>query len=133
MKALTRYTPYLDKFAVSTSAICAIHCLCLPFLLVVFPALGASIFGQEFFHVLLLWLVIPLSAVALTMGCQKHKSWVVALLGLAGLSVLVAAALLGHEGLGEGGERAATLVGAVLIASGHLRNYILCRRVDCAN
>ncbi|MAI50094.1 MAG: hypothetical protein CMM16_06010, partial [Rhodospirillaceae bacterium] len=28
-----------------------------------FPAVGATFFGQESFHVLLLWLVIPLSLV----------------------------------------------------------------------
>ena len=128
MNALSRYTPILDKFAVSTSTVCAAHCLFLPLLLVVFPALGATIFGQESFHVWLLWLVIPLSFVALSIGCRKHKSWLVALFGLAGLTFLIAAATLGHDFLGEGGERVATLIGAVSIAFGHMRNYTLCRR-----
>ena len=131
MKTIASYTPILDKFAVSTSAFCAIHCLCLPFLLGVFPAFGATIFGQESFHTLLLWLVIPLSVLALLMGCQKHKSWLVALMGLAGVSVLMVAASMGHEGLGEMGERLATLAGASLIATGHVCNYVLCRRVEC--
>ena len=55
----------------------------------------------------------------------------VALLGFTGLTVLVIAASLGHDGLGETGERAATLVGSILIALGHLRNFSLCRRMDC--
>lgn len=131
MNALSRYTPLLDKFAVSTSALCAIHCLCLPLLLVVFPALGATIFGQESFHVLLLWLVIPLSFVALSMGCRKHKSKLVVLFGLTGLTLLIAAATLGHDLLGEDGERIVTLIGAVSIALGHMRNYTLCRRMEC--
>lgn len=131
MNTLSEYTPVLDKFAVSTSAICAIHCLCLPLLLVVFPALGATIFGQESFHVMLLWLVIPLSFVALTLGCRKHKSRLVVLFGLTGLTLLIAAATLGHDLLGENGERVITLFGAVSIAFGHLRNYALCRRAAC--
>lgn len=131
MNALSRHTPLLDKFAVSTSALCAIHCLCLPLLLSVFPAAGASIFGQESFHVLLLWLVIPLSILALFMGCRKHKHWSVALMGLIGLSFLITAATLGHDLLGEAGERIATLIGAIAIGGGHMRNYALCRRVDC--
>ncbi len=131
MNALSRYRSLLDKFAVSTSAICAIHCLTLPVLLAVFPALGATIFGQESFHVLLLWLVIPLSLVALAMGCRRHGSWLVALLGLSGLSVLVFAATLGYDLLGEDGERIATLLGATAIAAGHVRNFTLCRRADC--
>ena len=127
----SRYTPLLDKFAITTSAFCAIHCLCLPLLLGVFPALGATLFGEETFHVLLLWLVIPFSLVALSMGCRKHKSWLVAFLGFVGLTILILAASLGHDLLGEAGERVATLLGAIVIATGHLRNYTLCRRVEC--
>lgn len=133
MNALSRHTPLLDKFAVSTSAICAIHCLALPLLLGVFPALGTSIFGQESFHVLLLWLVIPLSFVALTLGCRKHKSRLVAAAGITGLIFLLFAATLGHDLLGEAGERIATVIGAIAIAIGHTRNYTLCRRIDCAH
>ena len=131
MIAISKFTPLLDKFAVSTSAICAIHCLCLPLLLGVFPALGATLFGQETFHVLLLWLVIPLSLVALALGCRKHGNRLVVVLGLVGLTFLVAAAGLGHDILGEAGERTVTLIGATAIAAGHMRNYALCRRVDC--
>jgi len=133
MNVLANYTSSLDKLAVSTSAICAVHCLSLPLLIGFFPALGATIFGQEAFHVWLLWLVIPLSAVALTMGCRTHKDWTVALLGVAGLAMLIIAAALGHGVLGEFGERIATLLGATAIAAGHLRNYALCRRVNCAH
>ena len=127
----SRYTASLDTLAVSTSAFCAIHCLSLPLLLGFFPALGATVFGQEAFHVWLLWLVIPLSIIALSMGCRAHKDRLVALLGLAGLAILIVAATLGHDLLGESGERIATLVGASSIAAGHLRNYTLCRRTHC--
>ena len=123
----------MDKLAVSTSAICAIHCLSLPLLVGFFPALGATFFGQEAFHVWLLWLVIPLSMVALTLGCRTHKDLWVAMLGTAGLTILIAAAAFGHDLLGETGERLATLLGATAIAGGHLRNYSLCRSANCAH
>ena len=131
MNAITKIGPLLDKFAVSTSALCAVHCLCLPIILAISPALGATMFGDEAFHVWLLWLVIPLSIAALTMGCRKHRDRLVPLLGLAGLTLLIVAATLGHATLGEFGERVATLLGACAIATGHLRNYTLCRRIDC--
>ena len=126
-----RLTPIMDKSAISASAICAVHCLCLPLLLGVFPALSTSILGQELFHQSLLWVVIPLSVIALTMGCRRHNNLIVALLGLAGLSALVLAASMGHEGLGENGERIATLMGALAIAAAHVRNYILCKQSSC--
>ena len=77
------------------------HCLCLPLILSILPALGATFFGQEAFHVVLLWLVIPLSVVAHTMGCRKHKNWVVGVLGLVGLALLIVAAVFGHDFWGK--------------------------------
>ena len=97
MKILTNAGPLLDRVAISASGICAIHCLCLPLILSILPALGATFFGQEAFHVVLLWLVIPLSVVALTMGCRTHKNWVVGVLGLVGLALLIIAAVFGHD------------------------------------
>ena len=131
IKVETRYIGALDKIAASTSAMCALHCMCLPILLGFFPAVGATFFGEESFHVLLLWCVIPLSIVSLSFGCRKHKDKFVASLGVVGLTLLSFAAFLGHDFLGEDGERIATLLGAIIIAGGHMRNYALCRRVEC--
>ncbi len=131
MLRFSSYTPILDKYAISASAVCAIHCLSLPILLSLFPALGTSIFGQEFIHELLLWLVIPLSVISLSLGCKRHRSWLVGVLGLTGLLVLIFTAVLGHDVLGEVFERVATVSGATLIAAGHLRNYALCRQTSC--
>lgn len=131
MPNIPRHTPLLDKYAISTSVLCAIHCLCLPLLLSFFPALGSSIFGKESFHVLLLFLVIPLSLISLSIGCKRHGSWFVAGSGLTGLMVLIFTATLGHDLFGEIGERVVTLIGAALIAAGHLRNYKLCRQLSC--
>lgn len=131
MTTISNISPSLDKYAILTSSICAIHCLSLPLIVGVFPALSTSIFGQEQFHVLLLWLVIPLSLVSLTLGFKQHHSGLVALLGLSGLTVLILAGTIGHDTLGEAGERIATLLGATLIAAGHLRNYKLCKQSKC--
>ena len=131
MISLVRHISLLDKLAVSTSTFCAIHCLCLPIFLGFFPALGTTLFGEELFHVLLLWLVIPLSLVALSLGCRRHRDVPVAAIGLAGLTSLILAATFGHSALGERGEQALTLIGAAMIALAHLRNYKLCRSSAC--
>ena len=128
---LTRHSFLFDKFAISTSALCAIHCLSLPIILSLFPALGSTLLGEESFHKWLLFLVIPLSLVALTMGCKQHKSWFVAILGLIGISILIFTAAYGHNLFGHDGERIATLMGVSALALGHLRNYKLCRRTNC--
>ena len=127
----TSSSMFLDRLAIGGSALCAIHCLTLPILLSVFPALGTTLFGKESFHLLLLVLVIPLSLVALSIGCKQHKSWFVALMGVLGLGLLIFTAIYGHDTFGHEGERIATLFGACLIAFGHIRNYTLCRTAKC--
>ena len=131
MAIKTDYIGLADKFAVSTSTICAVHCIALPFVIGVFPAISASFLGDEAFHVWLLWAVIPLSAFGLSLGCVQHKNKTVLIAGSMGLGFLVFAALAGHALLGENGERVTTLLGATFIALAHIRNYKLCRSLDC--
>ncbi len=126
-----RFISWMDKFAVSTSTVCGIHCLSLPLVLGVFPAIGTTLLGGEAFHVWLLWAVIPLSLLALSLGCQKHKDMSVLVIGLVGLTFLIIAASIGHDVLGEIGERTITLFGAITIAVGHFRNFKLCRQFEC--
>ena len=128
MTSVSKVHPNLDRLAISTSAVCAIHCLCLPLLLGLFPALSSSIFGQEAFHQLLLWLIIPLSLFSLTLGCKRHKSKSVAVMGLIGLAILLFTAILGHDFLGEFYERVATLIGASAIATAHVQNFRLAKQ-----
>lgn len=131
MKALSEFSPSLDKYAISASALCAIHCLTLPLLLTLSPSLGSTILGQEAFHQLLLWLVVPLSMLSLSLGCKQHKDMAVAIFGTLGLITLLFTGIWGHDVLGESGEKIATLVGAATIAGAHIRNFTLCRRKQC--
>ena len=120
-----------DKTAISLSIVCALHCLALPSLLVILPSLTALNLADEMVHIWMLVAVIPISIYALTMGCRKHKRLSIMLLGLVGLAVLIAAALLGHGILGEAGEKAVVTTGAFIIAVSHWQNHQLCRRLNC--
>ena len=121
----------IDKAAIGLSLICAVHCLMLPVALVMLPALTASAFAGEHFHQWMLIAVIPTSLTALTMGCKQHRNMSIMAMGLAGLIVLTLAAFLGHDLLGETGEKMVSLLGASLIAVGHVKNHTLCRRLQC--
>ena len=120
-----------DKTAISLSFICTLHCLAVPFAAALLPTLAAIHFEDEAFHIWMIVAVIPTSVFALTMGCKKHKDYKVLLLGITGLSLLMIAALLGHDLLGESGETAMTVVGASIIAAGHLLNHRLCQHSRC--
>ena len=129
----TKQIKLLDKFAISSSTLCAIHCVALPFIVGVFPAVGASIFSDEAFHIMMLWGVIPLSVFGLTLGCREHKNLRILSTGFVGLAILILAAFWGHDYLGEIGERVATVFGASLIALAHVRNYMSCQSDNCAH
>lgn len=129
----TKHIGLADKFAVSSSTLCALHCIALPFLIGVFPAIGASFLADENFHYWLLGLVVPSSAFGLLLGCRKHKNFAILGAGCFGVAILILAALFGHDFIGENGERLATLFGATIIASAHIYNFKLCRSSNCAH
>jgi len=115
----------LDKTAMGFSIACILHCILTPIALILFPAiLASSPLAGEGFHKLMLLVVIPTSVIALAMGCRKHGSLNVIFLCTLGLTILLAGGLLG-ENLGENGEVIVTVIGAVVLAIGHFRNYTL--------
>lgn len=120
-----------DKAAISLSFFCTVHCLLLPLLVVLLPSLMAFNLEDEAFHLWMIVAVVPISVFALTLGCKKHKRLDVMVLGIIGLAVLIGAALLGHDVLGEVGEKTFTVLGAGLIALGHIFNHRLCRQSSC--
>ena len=127
---------FADKTAIGLSALCSLHCLALPVLAAFLPSILALGLDDESFHLWMVLGVIPISALALTLGCRAHRNFVVLAIGLAGLVVLCMPLVLGHELLGEWGERSLTLLGAALISIRHIRNFKLSqshRDCECVN
>ena len=60
-----------DKFAISLSVLCAMHCLMLPILLVVLPSLTALNLQNEAFH---LWMLATVSPSVFTHYQRDVKS-----------------------------------------------------------
>ena len=120
-----------DKAAIGLSMACAIHCLAVPLLVVLLPALASLHLLDEAFHLWMLMAVVPTSAVALTLGCRKHGRYTVLIPGVLGIVTMCAAVLIGHDLLGEQGEKWLTLLGAAMVAAGHLWNHRLCSRSSC--
>lgn len=121
----------LDKSAIGLSFLCLAHCLILPIITILLPTVLALPLEGELFHQVLLFAIVPLSTVALMMGCRKHRTWSVLAWGGAGLIVLIFAALFGHDLFGETGEKFATAIGSALIILSHIKNYRLCDRHLC--
>ncbi|MBB6521251.1 MerC domain-containing protein [Pseudoteredinibacter isoporae] len=122
-----------DKLAISLSALCAIHCLAAPVLLVLLPSLAGLALLDEEFHRWLIFAVIPCSILSLGLGCRQHRKLSVLFYGAVGIFLMLTLLVLGHEYLGETLERVLSLIASLLIAAAHWQNYRLCqkRESDC--
>lgn len=120
-----------DAVAVGLSVACLAHCLLLPLLLTLAPALSVGALEDEQFHRWMLVAILPTSAVALFLGCWKHRSLTLVITGTVGLTLLVLAAFFGHDLLGEAGEKILTSIGALIVGFSHIMNYRLCKRMSC--
>ena len=119
-----------DKTAIGLSLACAIHCLAFPLMIVMLPSLTAISLDGEAFHLWMVCAVIPTSLFALTLGCKRHKRYIIGGSGAVGMLLMAIAVIAGAGTLGEIGEKALTVFGALMIAVGHYWNFQLCRKQD---
>ncbi|MEM7361292.1 MAG: MerC domain-containing protein [Pseudomonadota bacterium] len=116
-----------DKAAIALSVLCVIHCLFTPALVVALPALSSVIVDAELYHRIMVFFVVPTSVYALTLGCKEHQRYPLMILGVLGLAILCFATLWGGQLFGHTGEIALTLIGSLIVVSGHVINFRLCR------
>jgi hypothetical protein len=120
MQARHEKGSWLDAFAVGASFLCLIHCLVLPLVFALMPA-ASSLFGMPaWFHLAAFAMAVPASGIAMTRGYRLHGACLPLILGSAGLVFLGIGALSGFRVAAETGI---TVVGSVLLAIGHLRNW----------
>ncbi|MCG8588026.1 MAG: MerC domain-containing protein [Proteobacteria bacterium] len=120
-----------DGIGIVGSALCALHCIAAPVLLVAGTTLPAAFMTDESFHEMLLWTILPAAILAFGLGCWRHKDRGVLLLGVLGLVGLSSSVAAPHDLIGEFGERFLTLGSAGLLIAAHLRNFRRCRADDC--
>ena len=117
----------LDGAAIGASLLCLIHCIGLPILFALLPALASiGLPSSEWLHLLLLLTAIPVSALALVGGWRAHGRVVPMLLGALGLAGLAAG--LAFDSV-PGAETALTVAGSLALAMAHIGNW---RRLQTA-
>ena len=112
----------LDKAAIGVSLLCVVHCLSIPFIIALGPALNLWFWGSEGFHLALLMVVIPLSLVAFGLGYRYHKNKKMLKPGLAGLAIVTLAAVLEMIWIGPATAAVITSTGGVLLIVAHFMN-----------
>lgn len=122
----------LDKFAVFLSGVCVVHCLVAPIAITMLPLFIAnSLLEDILFHKAILWFVLPTSCIALFVGCRKHRDWLIAGTGIAGMLLLVLIAFFAHDLLSSTQEKIATSAAGLILAASHVLNYKACQAQPC--
>lgn len=113
-------THSLDRVAVFLSSLCLVHCLAIPFAILLGPLLDSWLSTSETeVHWFLLFLAIPISALALWRGYRRHNSKITLSMGCIGLTFMFIAVM---HWFGEQWEVALTVIGVTLLLVAHIRN-----------
>ena len=118
-------TNWLDGTAVVLSALCLVHCLALPLIVIGVPFLAQ--FAEGHLHLQMLVVVLPLSSLALGIGVRRHRNHRILFAGIAGMLLLVIGATIAHNQLGLIADRAFTICGSLTLATAHYFNSIRAR------
>ena len=116
-----------DKASITLSLACMIHCLLMPSFLVLTSGFFALSIDNEFIHKAFLIIVLPVSLYALITGYRNHKILSYLYMGTSGLWILIFAVFFGEGVFGELAEKSLTLLGSLIVASSHYKNYFSCR------
>ena len=118
---------FADLMGIGLSLTCLVHCLALPMLILIAPALSRWLALPEWVHAAILVLALPAALMAMRGGWRRHRRWTPALLAVSGLGLL-ALGLAAHEGWiavtdREAADRLLTSFGALTLATAHLINW----------
>jgi hypothetical protein len=123
----------LDTWGACVSSLCLIHCLAMPLLLAFAPTLAHVIPGDEFTHRLLAFLVMSAGVPSFWMGFRKHRKKLVLAIGLTGMGIILAALAIGDRFSSHISEIAFTMLGSLMLTSGHLMNKTFCKQCSRCN
>ena len=120
-----------DKASITLSMACMIHCLLMPSFLILTSGFFAVSIDNELIHKAFLIIVLPVSLYALITGYRNHRILSYFYLGASGLWILIFAVFFGEGVLGEFAEKSLTLLGSIIVAFAHYKNYQACKELAC--
>jgi hypothetical protein len=109
-----------DRFGISVSVICAVHCLFVPVMAALLPLTSLSPLLHDWVHPVFILLIAPTVYYAVR---RSHFDRKIILVLSSGLLLITFGWLIGHYWLGFWVETTTTLAGSILLISGHWKNY----------
>ncbi|MGE0764402.1 MAG: MerC domain-containing protein [Bdellovibrionales bacterium] len=123
-------SPSLDWLGLGLSGLCTLHCLALPFLISLLPAVEA-LDHHGYFHLVMAILIVPLGMIAFWRGYRQHKQVWVLLVGMLGLALITVGLLKTsaneHSPLNST-NTLLTVLGSIALMFTHYQNWRLSRR-----
>ena len=102
MKFTEAKKQFSDKLSICLSVCCILHCIAIPFLILLIPSVASLWINDESVHVVLVLLAIPISLFAMSVSLRKHHNYKCIALAVIGLVLLVLAIFM-HD-IGFSGE-----------------------------
>ncbi len=124
---LRALVPSVDTLGMAVSSLCLVHCLVMPFLVMLLPALGSFYSHDDRTHYLLAGFVLAFCLLAVVPGYMRHNSKLVLALMVGGLSLVLFATFAVHFTFGEMWEIPLITVGNLVVVAAHRFNQRLCR------
>ena len=118
-----------DLLGMTTSGLCAIHCLATPLLVGLLPASRSFLEGRGF-HIAIATAVLLFGTLAIYAGFKRHNNYKVLASIILGLTLVIAVTLTPSCDLRELLEVPVLLTGGFLLIYGHYMNHIMC--TDCS-
>ena len=113
-----------DFIGIFLSVLCAIHCTLTPLILLFLPKI-ASFFQNEYFHITMFLLIVPIACFSFLRCYKLHKDKTTLRLGLSALFLLFLG--LTADYYSETLEQVFTVAGSILIVIAHIKNIRFCR------
>jgi thiol:disulfide interchange protein len=120
MNSSSRLEPsHLDKWGIAISSICLVHCLALPIIIALLPALTSIIPSDGWVHGILIGFAFPVTGLALWRGYRQHQDIHLLIMGGLGLTCIALALVYTDN---RTADVSMTLFGGLLIVVAHTLN-----------
>ena len=113
-------TKKLDNISIWLSGFCVIHCLALPVITIGIPLFGE--FFDKHYHAIMLFLIIPISVLALYRGFHNHRKILISGLGCFGIVMILIGGTIIHNQYSTLTDSLITISGSVILALAHFLN-----------
>lgn len=123
-----------DIAGVGISVLCMLHCIAVPVVLVLFPAIGAAVVPHEDqTHAFLLAFILGVAGFAFFTGYRVHGQKKPVIWMAVGVIIVTYASFFAHEQLGHNWEPVVAIIGSLALIRAHILNHKckICEEHEC--